>query len=49
MRGCTVQNQNENSFPKSETNTEWSKSRCAAHLCPIMYYSEIDGVHEDLV
>ena len=27
MRASTVQNQNKNSSPKSETNTEWSKSR----------------------
>ena len=27
MRGSSVQNQNKNNFQKSETNTEWSKSR----------------------
>ena len=27
MRGSTVQNQNKNNSAKSETNTEWSKSR----------------------
>ena len=29
MRGSPRQNQNKNNFPKSETNTEWAKSRCS--------------------
>ena len=31
MRGSTVHNQNKNNSSESETNTEWSKSKCFLH------------------
>ena len=42
MRVSTVHNQDKNNSSKSETNTEWSKSRCDI-LCYIMFRSGKNG------